>query len=153
MCVIGVQLKVLASLVGQMIKKLKVLVAQSCLTLCDSVHCNPSDSLVHGILQARILEWAAICFSRGSSLPRDQTCASCLTSRFFTAEPMGSIVWIKSYVFWKYMYTQKGVQRQPLPAFTQNNHMPKVAYWGWHIFSICMHVYFKCMLLLLESIK
>ena len=64
MCFIGVQLKVLASLVGQMIKKLKVLVAQSCLTLCDSVHCNPSDSLVHGILQARILEWVAIPFSR-----------------------------------------------------------------------------------------
>ena len=66
---------------------------------------------------------------------------------------LGSIVWIKSYVFWKYTYTQKGIQRQPLPAFTQNNHMPKVAYWGWHIFSICMHVYFKCMLLLLELIK
>ena len=54
---------------------LKMSVAQSCLTLC-----NPVDrSLVHGILQARILEWVAILFSRGSLWPRDRT-----WSRFFT---------------------------------------------------------------------
>ena len=46
--------------------KVKVKVAQSCLTLCDSMDC-----IVHGILQARILEWVA--FSRGSSQPRDWT--------------------------------------------------------------------------------
>ena len=46
--------------------KAKVLVAQSCLTLCD-----PMDCTVHGILQARTLEWVAISFSRGSSQPRD----------------------------------------------------------------------------------
>ena len=84
MCFIGVQLKVLASLVGQMIKKVKVLVAQSCLTLCDPVHCNPSDSSVRVILQARILEWAAICFSRRSSWPRGQTQVPCFAGRFFT---------------------------------------------------------------------
>ena len=44
----------------------EVKVAQSCLTLCD-----PMDHTVHGILQARILEWVAIPFSRGSSQPRD----------------------------------------------------------------------------------
>ena len=49
------------------IKKVKVLVTQSCLTLCDPVDCNPPGSSVHGILQARVLEWAAISFSRGSS--------------------------------------------------------------------------------------
>ena len=43
-------------------------VVQSCLTLCD-----PMDYTVHGILQARILEWVAFTFSRGSSQPRDQT--------------------------------------------------------------------------------
>ena len=43
------------------------LVAQSCLTLCDPMDCSPPGSSVHGILQARILEWAAISFSRGSS--------------------------------------------------------------------------------------
>ena len=53
-------------------KKVKVLVAQSCPTLYD-----PMDySLVHGIPQARILEWVAIPFARGSSLPRDQTWVS-----------------------------------------------------------------------------
>ena len=41
-------------------------VAQSCLTLCDPVNCSPPGSSVHGILQARILEWVAISFSRGS---------------------------------------------------------------------------------------
>ena len=48
-------------------------VAQSCPTLCDLVDCSQSGSSVHGILQARILEWVAISFSRGSSRPRDQT--------------------------------------------------------------------------------
>ena len=45
-----------------------VLVAQSCLTPCDLVNCSPPGSSVHGILQARILEWVAMPFSRGSSL-------------------------------------------------------------------------------------
>ena len=48
-------------------------VAQSCPTLCDPVDCSPPGSSVHGILQAKILEWVAISFSRGSSHPRDQT--------------------------------------------------------------------------------
>ena len=46
---------------------------QSCLTLCDSMDCIPPESPVHGILQARILEWIAMPSSRGSSQPRDQT--------------------------------------------------------------------------------
>ena len=41
------------------------------LTLCDPLDCSPSGSSVHGILQARILEWVAMIFSRGSSQPRD----------------------------------------------------------------------------------
>ena len=45
----------------------KVLVDQSCPTLYDPMDCSPSVSPVHGILQARILEWVAITFSRGSS--------------------------------------------------------------------------------------
>ena len=60
-----------------------VLVAQSCLTLCDSMDCSPPDS-VHRILQARILEWVPIPFSRGSSQPRDGTPVSCTAGRFFT---------------------------------------------------------------------
>ena len=46
---------------------------QSCPTLCDPVDCSPPGSSVHGILQARILEWVAISFSRGSYRPRDWT--------------------------------------------------------------------------------
>ena len=46
--------------------------------------CSPPDSSVHGILQARILEWIAISFSRVSSQPRNQTRVSCLAGRFFT---------------------------------------------------------------------
>ena len=59
-------------------KQLKVKVTQSCPTLCD-----PRD-LVHGILQARILEWVAFPFSRGSSQPRDLTQVSCIAAGFFT---------------------------------------------------------------------
>ena len=47
--------------------EVQVLVAQLCLTLCDPMDCSPPGSSVHGILQAAILEWAAIPFSRGSS--------------------------------------------------------------------------------------
>ena len=61
-----------------------VLVAQSCLTLCDSLDCSPPGSSVHGILQARMLEWVAIPFSRRSSWPRDQTQVSHIAGRFFT---------------------------------------------------------------------
>ena len=63
--------------------KVKRLVSQSCLTLCNLMDCSSPDSSVHGILQARILKWVAIPFSRGSSWPRDQTHVSCTTGRFF----------------------------------------------------------------------
>ena len=61
-----------------------VLVTQSCPTLCDLTDCTPPGFSVHGILQARVLEWIAIPFSRGTSQPRDWTLVSCLTGRFFT---------------------------------------------------------------------
>ena len=46
---------------------------QSCPAFCDSMDCSPPGSSVHGILQARILEWVAVSFSRGASQPRDGT--------------------------------------------------------------------------------
>ena len=58
------------------------LVAQSCPTLCDPMDHSPPGSSVHGILQARILEWDAIPSSRGSSWPRDQTWVSCTAGGF-----------------------------------------------------------------------
>ena len=54
------------------------LVIQSCPILCDPMNCSPLGSSVHGILQARMLEWVAIPSSRGSSWPRDWTCVSCV---------------------------------------------------------------------------
>ena len=65
----------------------KVKVTQSCLTLC-----NPMDYTVHGILQARILEWVAIPFSRESSQPKDRTQVSCIAGEFLPAEPHKPIV-------------------------------------------------------------
>ena len=59
------------------------LVAQLCLTLCDPMDCSLPGSSVHGILQARILEWVAISFSRGSSRPRDWTQVSRIAGRLF----------------------------------------------------------------------
>ena len=58
-------------------------VTQSYPTLCDPVDCSPPGSSIHGILQARILEWVAISFSRGSSQPRDQTRVSHIAGRRF----------------------------------------------------------------------
>ena len=52
------------------------LVVQLCPTVCSPVDCSLPDSSVHGILQAKILEWIAISFSRSSSQPRDWTWAS-----------------------------------------------------------------------------
>ena len=60
-----------------------MLVAQLCWTLCDPVDCSPPGFSVHELLQARILEWVAIPFSRGPFPPRDQTWVSCIEGRFF----------------------------------------------------------------------
>ena len=53
-------------------------------TLCDPMACIPLSSYICGILQARIVEWVAIPFSKGSSWPRDQTQVSLIAARFFT---------------------------------------------------------------------
>ena len=58
-----------------------MLVAQSCPNLCELMDCSQPGSSVHGILQARILEWVAFPFSRGSSQPRDQTWISYTADR------------------------------------------------------------------------
>ena len=58
-------------------------VTQLCLTLCNPMDCSLPASSLHGVLQARILEWVAISFSRGSSWLRDQTRASCIADICF----------------------------------------------------------------------
>ena len=68
-------------------------VCQSCPTFSDPMGCSLPGSSVYGIFQAKVLEWGAIAFCRGSSQPRDQTYGSChiscITGRFFTAETPG----------------------------------------------------------------
>ena len=64
-------------MVSNLLNEMKV--TQLCPTLCD-----PMDYTVHGILQARILEWVAFPFSRGLSQPRDRTQVSCIAGRLFT---------------------------------------------------------------------
>ena len=53
--------------------------AQLCLTFCKPLDCSLLGSSVHGISQARILEWVTICYSRGSSPSKDRTCVSCIS--------------------------------------------------------------------------
>ena len=59
-------------------------VAQSCPTLCDPMDCSQPGSSIHGIFQAKVLEWVAISFSRGSSRPMDRTWVSRVAGRCFT---------------------------------------------------------------------
>ena len=59
------------------------LVTQLCPIVIDPVDCSQPGSSVHGILQARILQWVSIPFSKGSSWPRDQNWDSCIAGRFF----------------------------------------------------------------------
>ena len=82
--------------------KVKGLVAPLCPTLCDPMDCSLPGSAVHGILQARILEWVAIPFSRGSSRPRDWTQVLLIAGRFFTIWATREVVqwFICSYREW-----------------------------------------------------
>jgi len=63
--------------------KVKTVIAQSCLTPCGPMDWSPPGFSVHGISQAKILEWVAIPFSRGSSQPRDRAQVSCIAGGFF----------------------------------------------------------------------
>jgi len=64
-------------------------IAQACLTLCNPMDCSLPGSSVHGIFQARVLEWAAVSFSRGSSWSRDWTQSPALQTEAFPSEPPG----------------------------------------------------------------
>ena len=80
-----------------------VSVTQSCPPLCDPMDCSPPGSSVHGILQARILEWVAIPFSRGSSWTRDWTWVSFIAGRFFT---ICATITFRSLPFWVNYFIQ-----------------------------------------------
>ena len=82
-------------------------VAQSHLTLCNPIDCSLTGSSVHGILQAKILEWVAILFSRGSSWPRNWAWVSCTAGRFFTIWATRENLLSPTYTsanIWSYLY-------------------------------------------------
>ena len=84
------------SLLFNTLSRLEVLVSQSCLTLCNPMDCSLPGSSVHGFLQARILEWVAIPFSRGSSQPRIWTWSPALQADLLPSEPSGKPQGLKS---------------------------------------------------------
>ena len=77
-----------------------VLVTYLCPTLCNPIDSSPCGSSVHGILQARILVWDAIPFSKGYSLPRDQTLVPYITGRFFTIWATREAIYIPIKKYW-----------------------------------------------------
>ena len=81
--------------------------AQSCPTLCDPTDCGPPGSSVNGIFWARILEWVAMPFSGGSSLPGDWTQVSCTAGRFFTTEPLWKLDLLTRWPVYKKEYAGK----------------------------------------------
>ena len=94
--------------------KMKWKVAQSCSTLCEPMDCSPPGSSVHGTFQARVLEWVAISFSRGSSRPGDRTQVSHIVGRCFT--------------FWATILLNPSKEtRGEVPLGTTRTQ------WGWHI--------------------
>ena len=78
----------------------KLVVTQSCLTLFNPMGWSPPGSLVHGILQTRILEWVSVSFSRGSSQPRNWTQVSCVAGGVFT-------IWATGEALFPQMITEK----------------------------------------------
>ena len=102
----------------------KVKVSQLCPTLCD-----PMDYTVHGIVQARILEWLAFPFSRGSSKPRDQTQVSHIAGGFFT-----SLTKSEAQEIWRrWLIRRRGVNSCLLPVRT----VPSILYHG--LWKTCCH--------------
>ena len=87
-----------------------------CLTLCDHMDCSPPGSSVHGILQARILEWLAISYYRGPPWPRDQTCFSVgllmLFPPVFAFMTLRAFLKLRDFYLWCHAYNAGDVQPQ-----------------------------------------
>ena len=98
-----------------------MLVIQSCLTLCNYLDCRLPGSSVHGILQAKLLAWAAVPFSWISSWPRDQTWVSCIADRFFTIWTTREEIWIGRLLNKKWSIEKTGlklnIQKAKIIAF------------------------------------
>ena len=88
---------------------------------CDPIDFSPPGSSVHGISQTRILEWVAICFSKGSSQPRNRICASCIAGGFFTAEPPGKPLLLNSLLlFFERLNCSRPVDKGQYRSYTKD---------------------------------
>ena len=97
------------------------LVMKLCPTFLWPLDCSPSGSSVHGIFQARILEWVAVSFSRGSSQARNQTRIFCITGGFFTAEPLGKpCMYIYIYLYYIKSRTGQSIETESRSAVAQD---------------------------------
>ena len=139
-------------------------VAQLCPALCNLMYYSPPGSSVHGILQARILGWVAVSFSRGSSQPRDQTQASsvsCTAGRFFTTAPPGEAhIYIyplffrspqsteQSFLCYRIGYHQLSILHIVYicqsPSPNSSHTAPPLLPWYPYICSLCFCLYFCC---------
>ena len=90
-------------------------VAQWCLTLCYPMDCSLPGFSIHGIFQARVLEWVAITFSRGSPWPRDWTQVSCIAGRCFTLWATRETLWSGGLCLFSYVSANKN-------AYVEDNH-------------------------------
>ena len=123
-------------------------VAQSCLALCDPMDCSPPGSSVHRILQARVLEWVAISFSRGSSQPRARTQVSCITGRCFnlcaTREPPGLLrqsfcIFFISFS-WRWFWSSLPLQCYKTPSIVlQALCLPDLIFWIYSLLPLYNH--------------
>ena len=97
-------------------------VSQLCPALCDPMDCSLPGFSVHGIFQARILEWVAISFSRGSSWPRDWTQVSHIVSRCFTGKPHWIVI--------NHTYIRRTVCQEKFFHDSYNNPLLNRVYWN-----------------------
>ena len=95
------------------------------------MNCSPSDSFIHGILQARILEWVAISSSRSSSWPRDQTWVSCIAGGFFT-------IWATRDSFRDCLIIKKHNQGLVEVRPWTSNQVVRVLAWQCHLLAGCL---------------
>ena len=97
--------------------KVKVkLLSQSCPTLCDPMDCSPPRFSIHWIFQAKVLEWVAISFSRGSSRPRDRTQVSHIAGRRFNLCTTREVLKYENTVSQKTSYRDTELQIQVLTS-------------------------------------
>ena len=117
---------------------LRAKLLQSCLTFCDPVNCSLPGSSVHGILQARLLEWIAIPFCRESAWTRVQTQVSCISGRFFTSEPPGS--WETSYLGFYLVFRTMGKRATYITTVGKLKIWWKTFQWPWQV-QIYLYMY------------